>query len=96
MRQKRLSVERSDAHGVRRAKSWETQVISLKSGISALWGICVSGNEKTLREIASEIKSGGMRCNCDLDNWQPEQSTGHSHVCRIHKEAMRVHDVQAK
>jgi hypothetical protein len=32
---------------------------------------------KTLRET--------MRCNCDLDNWQPEQDTGHSWVCRIHK-----------
>jgi hypothetical protein len=30
---------------------------------------------------------GEMRCNCDLDNWEPEQSTGHSHVCRIHKAA---------
>jgi len=28
-----------------------------------------------------------MRCNCDLDNWEPERSTGHSHVCRIHKAA---------
>lgn len=29
-----------------------------------------------------------MQCNCDLDNWQPEKSTGHSCVCRIHKEAL--------
>jgi len=28
-----------------------------------------------------------MRCNCDLDNWQPETDTGHSWVCRIHKVA---------
>ena len=28
-----------------------------------------------------------LRCNCDLDNWIPEQSTGHSRVCRIHKAA---------
>jgi len=27
----------------------------------------------------------GMHCNCDLDNWEPERSTGHSWVCRIHK-----------
>ncbi len=26
-----------------------------------------------------------MRCNCDLDNWEPERDTGHSHVCRIHQ-----------
>jgi len=30
-----------------------------------------------------------MQCNCDLDNWQPERSTGHSWVCRIHKAAIR-------
>jgi hypothetical protein len=29
-----------------------------------------------------------MQCNCDLDNWQPEPSTGHSRVCRIHKAAV--------
>jgi hypothetical protein len=29
-----------------------------------------------------------MQCNCDLDNWQPERSTGHSCVCRIHKTAI--------
>jgi hypothetical protein len=28
-----------------------------------------------------------MRCNCDLDNWEPERDTGHSWVCRIHKAA---------
>ncbi len=44
---------------------------------------------KTARAHAEEIKAEGMRCNCDLDNWEPEPGTGHSHVCRIHKEAMR-------
>jgi hypothetical protein len=29
-----------------------------------------------------------MRCNCDLDNWEPEKTTGHSWVCRIHKHVM--------
>jgi len=24
------------------------------------------------------------KCNCDLDKWEPEQSTGHSPVCVIH------------
>lgn len=47
-------------------------------------------NEKTLSEIVSKLKTDGMRCNCDLDNWEPEKSTGHSHVCRIHKEAYRI------
>jgi len=37
---------------------------------------------KTFRET--------MGCNCDLDNWEPERSTGHSHVCRIHKATMDV------
>ena len=32
-----------------------------------------------------------LRCNCDLDNWEPEPSTGHSWVCRIHKAAIRNH-----
>ena len=40
---------------------------------------------KTAREIAEELYNGGMGCNCDLDRWQPERDTGHSHVCRIHK-----------
>ena len=43
--------------------------------------------KKTAREIAKEL-SQTMRCNCDLDNWQPEMITGHSHVCRIHKAAL--------
>ena len=43
---------------------------------------------KTLREIVDEIKNSGVKCNCDLDNWQPEESTGHSWVCRIHKYAI--------
>lgn len=42
-----------------------------------------------LREIVAEIKSEGIRCNCDLDNWEPERDTGHSWVCRIHREAKR-------
>ena len=29
-----------------------------------------------------------LQCNCDFDNWEPENSTGHSYVCRIHKAAM--------
>ena len=41
-----------------------------------------------LREKVREL-SRTMQCNCDLDNWQPEPSTGHSHVCRIHRAAVR-------
>lgn len=28
------------------------------------------------------------KCNCDLDNWEPEKSTDHSIVCRIHRMAI--------
>lgn len=42
---------------------------------------------KTIKEIVTEI-APTMQCNCDLDNWQPEASTGHSWVCRIHKAAV--------
>lgn len=41
----------------------------------------------TLKEIAKRLKLE-MQCNCDLDNWEPEPSTGHSWVCRIHKQAL--------
>lgn len=43
-----------------------------------------------LKEIADKIQQEGWKCNCDLDNWEPENSTGHSHVCRIHKATMAV------
>jgi hypothetical protein len=43
-----------------------------------------------LREIAKQLRADGMRCNCDLDNWEPERSTGHSWVCRIHKKAIDI------
>lgn len=45
-------------------------------------------DKRPLCEIAAELKANGMRCNCDLDNWEPERTTGHSWVCRIHKRAM--------
>ncbi len=36
-----------------------------------------------------------MQCNCDLDRWEPEKHTGHSHVCDIHKAVMeREHNDQ--
>ena len=39
-----------------------------------------------LKEIVARI-APRMQCNCDLDNWEPEPETGHSWVCRIHKQA---------
>ena len=56
----------------------------------------MNGREKmskqTLREIAKEIAKT-MRCNCDLDNWQPDTRTGHSWVCRIHRAAMAKKEI---
>ena len=43
---------------------------------------------KTLEEIVDELKKE-LQCNCDLDRWEPERETGHSWVCRIHKQAMQ-------
>ena len=42
--------------------------------------------EQGLKGIVAEL-SKTMQCNCDLDKWEPERSTGHSWVCRIHKRA---------
>lgn len=44
--------------------------------------------KKTIKEFAKELEANGMRCNCDLDKWQPEQDSGHSRVCRIHNAAL--------
>lgn len=39
---------------------------------------------KTLKDhVADVVKE--HRCNCDLDNWEPQLDSGHSHVCRIDK-----------
>lgn len=45
---------------------------------------------ETLKDYVKHFE-GKMRCNCDLDNWEPEPNTGHSHVCRIHKAARKAH-----
>lgn len=42
-----------------------------------------------VREKVSELAKV-MGCCCDLDNWEPEVLTGHSHVCRIHKAAIEA------
>jgi len=41
-----------------------------------------------LLQLAKEIAKT-TQCNCDLDKWEPERSTGHSWVCDIHKQAMK-------
>ncbi len=40
-----------------------------------------------LTEIAKELRNI-MQCNCNFDRWEPEQATGHSWVCRVHKAAV--------
>lgn len=42
------------------------------------------------KDIARKLREEGMRCNCDLDNWEPDTDTGHSWVCRIHKSVKEV------
>lgn len=42
----------------------------------------------TPRELAKEAEKH-MQCRCDLDNWEPEKTTGHSWVCPIHEWATR-------
>lgn len=46
--------------------------------------------KETLKEIVKRISSQ-MQCTCDLDNWEPEISTGHSFVCQIHKAAKEIY-----
>jgi len=43
-----------------------------------------------MKRIVSELERT-YRCNCDLDNWQPSQTVGHSEVCRIYKLAVSKH-----
>ena len=43
---------------------------------------------RTPKVVAQNLYDEGMPCNCDLNKWQPEPSTGHSRVCRIHKAAV--------
>ena len=44
-----------------------------------------------MRKLAEKVKREfDLRCNCDLDKWEPEKDTGHSIVCRIHKTTLPV------
>lgn len=47
----------------------------------------IGTNAKPLPREIVEKHEKAMQCNCDLDNWEPERTTGHSWVCRIHKAA---------
>lgn len=50
--------------------------------------------EQNLREKASELAKT-MRCNCDLDKWEPDRRTGHSWVCRIHRAAIGLSELRS-
>ena len=45
--------------------------------------------EERDKRIVSELEKT-MQCNCDLDSWEPTQTTGHSRLCRIHKAACKA------
>lgn len=42
-----------------------------------------------LRAVAAELAKT-MACNCDLDKWEPETSTGHAWVCGIHEKTLAI------
>jgi len=46
-------------------------------------------SEKTLKEVVKKLEST-LQCNCDLDRWEPDNRTGHSWVCRIHRKALEA------
>lgn len=43
-----------------------------------------------MKDIVKQIEKT-VACRCDLDNWEPEKSTGHSWICPIHKAAIAAH-----
>jgi hypothetical protein len=49
---------------------------------------------ETQAEILMRLKKT-LRCNCNLDKWEPGRDTGHSWVCRIHKAAKEEYRKQA-
>lgn len=48
------------------------------------------GEDITAAMIAKKLKRDMGFCNCDLDNWQPLRSTGHSSVCALHSLALKM------
>lgn len=57
--------------------------------IGARYNLVYKNKPTKLKAIVHQLEQR-MQCNCDLDNWQPESSTGHSCVCRIHKKATGI------
>lgn len=50
-------------------------------------------NPIVMAKIVDDIK---LQCNCDLDNWEPERSTGHSWMCRVHKKALEEYSTSGR
>ncbi len=57
--------------------------------VLALAALPSTGEDSEQHSIAKDL-GGFLGCNCDLDNWEPERSTGHSWVCRIHRYAVGI------
>lgn len=59
----------------------ESLVEKLSEDLSVLR---VRHHKTEARLIALKLQHDGMRCNCNLDYWEPEVLTGHNLACRIH------------
>jgi hypothetical protein len=55
--------------------------------IGARFNLVYKNKPARIKAIVHRLEEQ-MQCNCNLDSWQPEQFTGHSWVCRIHKAAI--------
>ena len=56
-------------------------------GQEVIQDIISQPKKERLAEIIKDLE-GKIQCNCDLDTWEPEKTTGHTHVCLIHKLAL--------
>lgn len=85
-----LTCEKSPTHKLAGAlKEREHERDKLREQVRVLEG-------RLLREIVRGMETPRIQCNCDLDNWEPEQNTGHSWVCDIHKQALARADAVGK
>lgn len=90
------AVEGASNAAANRVRSEHADALKVRLDARTAAGLAVDAEKSRLardriRDVAKTLKKT-MRCNCDLDNWEPEQSTGHSHVCRIHKAAIQMHN----
>lgn len=66
---------------------WNDETVRRQAFQRSAREAAIQARQSRRRARAAEIRKT-IRCNCDLDNWEPEAETGHSHVCRIHKAVM--------